>query len=118
MKTLIALLVVVASQVSLAAINYSNYEERHQNLIKNAVEKNCGFAGTLEQENSQEVVNQVDQGIRDVYYTTTLNFKVRVDQGVYDNYQVIVKSEFADMYDHVTKNWGVYSVENVYCYNN
>lgn len=118
MKTLMALLVVVASQVSVAAINYSNYEERHQQLIENAVERNCGYAGTLEQVNSQEVVDQVDQGIRDVYYTTTLKMTVRVDQGVFDNYTVIVKSQFADMYDHVTKNWGVYSVDNVHCYLN
>lgn len=118
MKTLIALLVVVASQASVAAINYSNYEERHQQLIQNAVERNCGYAGSLEQVNSQEVVDQVDQGIRDVYYTTTLNLTVRIDQGVQDKYTVIVKSQFADMYDHVTKNWGAYSVESVHCYLN
>jgi hypothetical protein len=118
MKTLIALLVVVASQVSVAAINHSNYEDRHQQLIKNAVEQNCGYAFTVEQVNSQEVVDQVDQGIRDVYYTTTLKMTVRIDQGVFDNYTVIVKSQFADMYDHVTKNWGAYSVDNVQCYLN
>lgn len=118
MKTLIALLVVVASQVSLAAINYSEYEDRHQQLIKNAVEQNCGYAGTLEQVNSSQVTHRVDQGIEDVYYTTTLKFTVKIDQGVRDIYNVIVKSQLADAYDHNSKNWGIYAVDSVHCYLN
>jgi hypothetical protein len=118
MKTLIALLVVLASQVSVAAINYSDYEDRHQQLIKNAVEQNCGYAGTLEQVNSQKMVNRVDQCIEDVYYTTTLKFTVSIDQGVQDIYNVIVKSELADAYDHNSKNWGIYAINSVHCYLN
>ena len=118
MKTLIALLVVVASQASVAAINYSDYEERHQQIIKTAVEQHCGYAGALEQVNSQKVTDRVDQGIEDVYYTTTLKLTVNIDQGVQDTYSVIVKSQLADAYDHNTKNWGIYAVDSVHCYLN
>ena len=118
MKTLIALLVFVASQTSVAAINYSDYEDRHQQIIKTAVEQNCGYAGTIEQVNSQQTTHRVDQGIEDVYYTTTLKLTVRVDQGVQDVYSVIVKSQLADAYDHNSKNWGIYAVDSVHCYLN
>lgn len=118
MKTLIALLVVVASQVSVAAINNSGFEDRHQSLIENAVYNHCNISGTITQVNNDEIVNRVDQGIRDVYHTTTLKVKVGVDQYQADEYTVIVKSEYADVYDHVTQNWGVYSVQQVFCYNN
>ena len=116
MKKLLVIAALCASHSAPAAIENSNLEPRHQTLIKNAVYNSCGLSGVVEQTANQEEVIFVDQGIRDVKYTTTLAVKVGVDQYMYDEYSVIVKSEYADMYDHVSKNWGVYSIENVFCY--
>jgi hypothetical protein len=38
-----------------------------------------------------------------------------MDQNIFDEYQIVVESEYADMYDHVNQTWGAYFVNSVKC---
>jgi hypothetical protein len=115
MKTTIIALSLLVSQVSFAAIINSTYAVRHQQVIKQAIERNCGFLGDLTQVSSKEKVIQIDQGIRDVHYTTVLSGFQLIDQGVFDDYRITIKSEYADHYDHDARDWGHFSVTSVKC---
>jgi hypothetical protein len=110
MKSLVFVATVLVSQMALSAIKFSNYEQRHQEVIEKAILRDCGLSGLVIQLSSDEEVINVDQGIRDVNYTTEIMVRVGLVQ-----HPVTVKSAYADMYDHANKNWGVYSVEQVSC---
>lgn len=115
MKTLITFLALLISQVAFAKITNSNYEARHLKLIEESISQECGYFFKLTQLDSTAAIIQIDQGIRDVVYTTTIEGIDRIDQGVFDYYDIKIVSEFADMYDHANQNWGVYSVKSVKC---
>lgn len=115
MKKMLVALSVVFSQVSFASIADSKYEARHLNIIETSIVKNCGNFKNLTQVDSKEKVIVIDQGIRDVQFTTTLTGLKRVDQTIFDEYEIVVESEYADMYDHNSQNWGAYNVTSVTC---
>lgn len=93
-------------QTAMAAIPGSNYELRHQDIIVNALEKDCGRFEDLQQISSQEVEIRIDQGIKDVKFTTVLHG---------DSYTITVESYLSDSYDHAAREWGIYSVDRVKC---
>lgn len=115
MKHLI-LVGLLLSQNSFAAIYHSNYEPRHLAVIEEAVGRLCGVSteALIQTSESVETV-KIDQGITDYNYTTALETQVRIDQNIFEVKKMIVKSHYADMYDHNAKDWGVYSVESVNC---
>lgn len=115
MKKMITICSLLISQLSFAAIANSKLEVRHLELIETAIAENCGAFSSLEQISLKEKVIKVDQGIHDIKYTTVLTGLSRLDQNIFDRYVITVESDFADMYDHNTKNWGVYSVNSVSC---
>lgn len=115
MKKLLLALSLVASQASFAAISGSSLEARHQSVVEKAIVDNCGFFRDLTEVSSSSTVIHVDNGIRDVKYSTLLTGLQRLDQNIFDRYSIAVESEYADMYDHSTQNWGVFSVTNVSC---
>lgn len=100
------------TQTAMAGISGSSYELRHQAVIEEAVARICGLNGVSTQLSSEEVPVQVDQGIRDVYFTTVLSVRVGIDQYMYDEYSVVVKSVQADFYHE-----GNYFVSEVKCNN-
>lgn len=115
MKNVILMFTLLATQASFAAISESKLEDRHQSLIEEAISKNCGrFSGLTQLTNTEEVI-VVDQGIRDSKFLTVLTGLQRLDQNIFDRYTITVNSEYADMYDHETKNWGAYSISSVSC---
>lgn len=115
MKIAALLLALATSQVSFAALTNSSYELRHQDLLEKAIEKNCGTMRDLTVVESKEEIIRVDQGITDVNYVTVLTGKQRMDQNIFDTYTITVTSEYADMYDHSSKEWGAYFVSSVKC---
>lgn len=115
MKNFLLVLSVLGAQASFASISASSLEARHQAVIEKAIEANCGFFRDLTEVASSSTVIQVDNGIRDVKYSTLLTGLQRMDQNIFDRYAIAVESEYSDMYDHSTQNWGVYSVSNVSC---
>lgn len=115
MKAFILTGVLFLANAGYAAIADSNYDLRHQAAIESAI-TTCGYNGAVTQLSSEEEVVNVDQGIQDVFYTTVLSVKVPVDQYMFDEYRVVVRSEFADMYDHSAADWGVYSVTSINCH--
>lgn len=115
MKTAVLFFALALSQVSFAALSNSTYELRHQDLIENAIEKNCGHMRDLAVVESKEEIIRVDQGITDVKYVTVLTGQQRMDQNIFDTYTITVSSDFADMYDHSSKEWGAYFVSSVKC---
>lgn len=118
MKKLILCLTVLASQASFAKIENSNHEVRHQALIEKAIEETCGPAFDLRQEDVRTEIIRVDQGITDKKFVTTISGQIVYDQVVLPH-TITVRSEYADMYDHANKDWGVYTVTSVGCnYNN
>ena len=115
MKTTILALALILSQASFAAISASKFEARHNNVIETAVTENCGYFRDLTVVETKSESIRVDNGITDVKYTTVLTGVQRMDQNIFDTFEITVESEYADMYDHTTQNWGAYSVTSVSC---
>jgi hypothetical protein len=115
MKTALFVFSMISFQVASAAIGGSDYHSRHQEIIEKFIRSECGIMRDLHQISSQEKVIVIDQGIRDVEYVTVLSGVQRIDQGIFDSYKIKVKSEFHDMYDHSSNDWGAYSVSSVTC---
>ena len=115
MKKLLIGFIALTSVSAFASLSNTGYEARHITVVEKALEKNCGTFKNLELVAKSEEVIRVDQGIRDVYYTTVLTGDKRLDQNTFDTYEITIKSEYADMYDHTNKDWGVYSVTSVSC---
>lgn len=111
-------LVLLSSFVALSAtakLQNANYEDRHAKLIEERIVSDCGYMRDLELVNFNVKTIRVDQGITDREYKTVLSGKQRMDQNIFDTYDITVESTYSDMYDHVNKDWGVYSVESVKC---
>lgn len=98
-----------------ANLQNANYEDRHNKLIEKRIDSECGYMKDLELVNFSVKTIRIDQGITDREYTTILTGKQRMDQNIFDTYEIIVESTYSDMYDHANKDWGVYSVESVKC---
>ncbi len=113
-KTLIAISLLF-TQISFAEITNSNHELRHQDLIEKSITSNCGSMRDLTEVSvtSEDIV--IDNGIRDINYVTVLSGLQRMDQNIFDRYTITVKSNYADMYDHSSQNWGAYNVSSVTC---
>lgn len=94
-------------QNAMASIPGSTYELRHQKAIETAVTNDCGVFKNLVQTASEQEEIRIDQGIRDVRFTTTLI----ADK----NYEISVESYYSDSYDHEARDWGHYSVTSVQC---
>lgn len=105
------------SQFSFAAIYHSNYEARHLQVIEDALLQSCGIYSTdvLTQKSTEERHVQVDHGILDIYYTTVLETRVRIDQNFFETKKMIVESVRYDGYDQQAKEPGSYSVSSVNC---
>lgn len=116
MKSLLVMIAtLIATTTAQAKIAASNLDERHQQVIEQAIEKNCFNFRHLEQASVTEEIIQVDQGIQDRKYTSQFKATVRLDQQIFDTYNVTIVSMYWDGYDHSTRNWGSYSVESVSC---
>lgn len=98
-----------------ADLTSTGYEARHIKLLKSALEKNCGSFRNLELVSKSEEIIKVDQGITDVKYTTVLTGEQRMDQNIFDTYEIVINSEYYDSYDHENKDWGTYAVSSVKC---
>lgn len=116
MKLIMMVLTLILVQTAFAQIENSNYEKRHQVLIENSVRNKCSVRmGNLTQLSSVEETVQVDQGVRDTYFSTVLQGFYRIDQGQYDEYEITVRSVRFEAYDHDAQSWGQYSVDSVQC---
>lgn len=114
MKLIFGIILLLSSN-AFASIPGSEYEDRHQVLILKGIEANCGRLKNLVQLASVQRIIEVDQGIRDIEYVTTLRGTLKIDQGIFDSYLVTVKSERGDFYDHESQEHGFYSVSQVVC---
>ncbi len=118
MKALFTLALISMSITASAEVRGSKFEAYQQSIISEAVAKQCGISSDLVQLSHTEVIDQVDQGIRDVYMTTVFEAKVGVDQMYFDSYLVNVSSALVDAYDHSNQVWGIFAVEKVTCTQN
>ncbi len=93
MKLISIVLMTLFTLSSEAKIINSAYESDHQAVIEKALYTECGFHPTaVTQISSQVNVEEIDQGVRDTYYTTILEVKIKIDQNFYDVYTVQVNS--------------------------
>jgi len=94
MKILFLVLFIFVSGPGHATIQDSNYEAPHQDLIMAKLLNDCDLTTRIppKQLSSRVVIDRVDQGIIDIYYTTHVNYFVKIDQGVFDEYVAIVNS--------------------------
>ncbi len=118
MKIFFSLVLISISFSATAGVHGSKFEAYQQKMITEVVAQQCGISSDLVQLSHTEVIDQVDQGIRDVYMTTVFEAKVRVDQMIFDSYLVKVNSVLADGYDHSNQVWGLFAVQNVTCHQN
>lgn len=115
MKRIILLTLLTLNITAQADILNSDLDPVHQKLITEAVAEKCYLSGDLTLVANTTKVDVVDQGIRDIYFTTKFTTTDTYDQNISDKYLVTVNSVKSDQYDHVNKNWGVYLVESVKC---
>lgn len=118
MKAFLSLVLISISFSAAAEVRGSKFEAYQQEMITEVVAQQCGISSDLVQLSHSEVVDQVDQGVRDVYMTTVFEAKVRVDQMIIDSYLVKVNSVLSDAYDHSNHVWGMFTVQNVTCHQN
>jgi len=111
-KLFIGLLLVGSAS---AEIINSNYDVRLNNAIETAITNECNEMDDLTLVSSKVEEDHVDQGITDLKYTTVLSGQQRYDQNIFDQYKIVVESEYADIYDHSTGKYGWYYVKNVEC---
>lgn len=111
-QNMTVIFVLAFSSVSLAELLNSDYDKRHQALIRKQALISCGYHPDtrveVQQTSSQVLPITVDNGITDVLYTTKVAFRVRIDQGVKDTYEVFVRTRYLDQFDHETNAWGEY----------
>jgi hypothetical protein len=115
MKKTILFTLLTLNITAQSAILSSNLESVHQKMITDAVAEKCYLSADLISISESQKVVKIDQGMNDIYYTTTFETTDKYDQFVSDKYIVTVQSVKSDSYDHVNKNWGTYSVLSVQC---
>ncbi len=114
MKSLILFFTALMSFSSLATIQNSQLELRHQNLIEKSIMDHCQLSnGSIVEINTKTTAIKVDNGITDFKFETLLEVHQRVDQNLFDVYKVTVKSSYASGYDHSSQNWGTYLVDEI-----
>lgn len=114
MKQVLTIILAIGAFATIATAN-THADPRHQSALFTAIENQCGSFRNLEITSVVEEQIRVDNGIMDVEFVTTLAGEQRYEQNMFDSYIIVVKSSYADMYDHTTKNWGAYSVNSVTC---
>jgi hypothetical protein len=93
MKLLLIVLMSLFAISLQAKIIDSDYEAGHQGVIEKALYTSCGYhPSSVTQISSTTYVDEIDQGVRDTYYTTILEVKIKIDQNFYDVHNVEVKS--------------------------
>ena len=88
-------------------------EPRHLDLVREAIMHECGVKGSISSTTVQVITKRVDQGITDYGYNSEISLRVALNDSRTQILKFNVISDFADMYDHNTKNWGVYHVSKV-----
>lgn len=115
MKKTLTVLLSLFSFCASAAIEGSTFKEYQETILESAIYKNCGIQRGLKVLSQTQTVDQVDQGVQDVYYKTTLEGFLKIDQGIIDRYLIKTNSVLVDAYDHENKVWGLFIVESVEC---
>ncbi len=115
MKFCLMLLTLITNLAFAVEIEGSDYSKRHNTVLDRAIINKCGHFWDYVLVSSEEEVTQIDQGIRDVKFTTVLSAVRKIDQGIWDNYKITIVSDYADTYDHNEKDWGIYTVTSVRC---
>ena len=113
MKKLALLLLI--SNSAFGGIANSNYESTMNNLIEDAITKECGRMKDLTLVTSVVVEDPIDQGVTDLIYTTTLSGEQLYDQNIYDEYEITVVTDYYDLYDHEAREYGSFNVKSVNC---
>lgn len=112
MKTILSLITLCLSLSSFAGIQNSNLDPRHETAIEKAVYAQCNVRN-LE---ISEISSQLDWSeVGDEFFAIKLNGTHRIDQAVFVDYTVEVKSVMWSAYDHQAKEWGFFEVQSVLC---
>ncbi len=115
MKFIAIIALFVISTSAHAKIRGSYLEPHQQEIVAQAIQERCGFAGTMTQVSHEDSVEYIDQGISDIYMTSVIKVKVAIDQYNTETYKVSVKSALISAYDHKNKEWGIFSIKSVNC---
>ncbi|NUN06857.1 MAG: hypothetical protein HUU57_13970 [Bdellovibrio sp.] len=111
MKHIVSFFVLFAGLTAQA----QNFTPEQSTIVQAAIVESCGYMRNLNQVSQTVETIKVDQGVHDLYYTTVLTGERRLDQSFFDAYIITVQSSLTAGYDHQTKTWGVFSVQNVSC---
>lgn len=115
MKKFLMIIALVASQSSIAAIIDSQLDARHAAVVETTITESCGYFRDLTLVQVESEAIRVDNGITDYNYNLVLTGMKRLDQNIFDKYTITVESSYADMYDHASRDWGVYSAKVLKC---
>jgi hypothetical protein len=112
-KTILVLSLLSGS--AMANIINSDYDKRMEKTIISAITNECNVMEDLTLIKSVEKLDEVDQGVTDIFYRSTFTGQQVYDQNIYDVYDIKVTTWYYDLYDHESKEWGDYHVKSVEC---
>lgn len=110
MKHIVSFLVLFAGLTAQA----QSFTPEQFAIVQAAIVESCGYMRNLNEVSQTVETIKVDES-HDFYYTTVLTGERRLDQSFFDAYIITVQSSLTAGYDHQTKTWGVFSVQNVSC---
>lgn len=114
MKNVMISLAALFSFSTFASLENSKLELRHQDLIEKSIIEKCGLTrGMIYEVNTKVTELKIDQGITDYQFETLFEVHIRLDQNIFDEYEITIKSAYSDSYDHSSREWGIYSIESV-----
>lgn len=93
----------------------NSLEPRHLRTIEKAISSECGPMFRLDLIKTKSTVLMNDNGNRVVGFVSKFDGLRRIDQGVFDSFEITVESTYADGYDHSARDWGLFSVDTVRC---
>jgi len=96
--------------------NSSLSSEVAQNKVYQRVQDLCNASGGRLEETSSRMEREiVDNGIEDFYYQIEYTYRVRFDQGQWDEFRVLLDAVIYSAYDHENSVWGVFRIDSATC---
>lgn len=95
-------------------VSAQELDQRHKDQIYAAIQKQCGLITNPEVLSTQVMVDRVDNGITDYYFTTEVSaYQNHKENGHVSFFEV--KSILFSAYDHVGHEWGLIDIRSVKC---
>ncbi len=115
MKSMIVGLLFLGTLTTHANLLDSQLTAKESKLVLTAIENSCGYFRNLTVTQVEKTEVRIDQGQYSTITHVGLSGEKRLDQNMFDQYQISVELELSKSFDHSTGEFGVLSVNSVKC---